>query len=301
DEFFTAHGLSEDGHVHDDHPFKIVGILEKSGSIVDNLILCNLESVWDVHGLHHSDHEHDHNHDHEHAPADTGGHTHEQHDHTPDHSPNSSGPAHHPHEEHQHNHDEHEHDHDHEHEQDQLVAEKPRDTFVKSIGADMLEDRGEEVTALLIKYSSPAALGVLPRLVNESTDMQAASPAIESTRLFSLLGVGLDSLAVLAYIIMFIAGLSVFISLYNAMKKRKYDLAIMRSMGASKTKLFSLVLVEGVVITLIGGIVGLLLGHAALYAISQQTSESADFMEAFRIHQQELFIVLAACLLGVLA
>ena len=301
DEFFTAHGLSEDGHVHDDHPFKIVGILEKSGSIVDNLILCNLESVWDVHGLHHSDHEHDHNHDHEHAPADTGGHTHEQHDHTPDHSPNSSGPAHHPHEEHQHNHDEHEHDHDHEHEQDQLVAEKPRDTFVKSIGADMLEDRGEEVTALLIKYSSPAALGVLPRLINESTDMQAASPAIESTRLFSLLGVGLDSLAVLAYIIMFIAGLSVFISLYNAMKKRKYDLAIMRSMGASKTKLFSLVLVEGVVITLIGGIVGLLLGHAALYAISQQTSESADFMEAFRIHQQELFIVLAACLLGVLA
>ena len=302
DEFFTAHGLSEDGHVHDDHPFKIVGILEKSGSIVDNLILCNLESVWDVHGLHHSDHEHDHNHDHEHAPADTDGHSH-----TPDNNHDSASPAHHPNEDHPHTHDDHTHDHDHEHdethehEQDQLVAEKPRDTFVKSIGADMLEDRGEEVTALLIKYSSPAALGVLPRLVNESTDMQAASPAIESTRLFSLLGVGLDSLAVLAYIIMFIAGLSVFISLYNAMKKRKYDLAIMRSMGASKTKLFSLVLVEGVVITLIGGIVGLLLGHAALYAISQQTSESADFMEAFRIHQQELFIVLAACLLGVLA
>lgn len=299
DEFFTAHGLSEDGHVHDDHPFKIVGILEKSGSIVDNLILCNLESVWDVHGLHHGDHDHAHEQGEPHADE----HSHEDgHDHGHSHQ-----------DEHQHDHDHHTHDHktheheDHVHHQDdvhnheELVSEKPNDMFVKSIGADMLEDRGEEVTALLIKYSSPAALGVIPRLVNESTDMQAASPAIESTRLFSLLGVGLDSLAILAYIIMLIAGLSVFISLYNALKERKYDLAIMRSMGASKTKLFGLVLVEGLVITFMGGIVGLLLGHGALYAIGQQTTESADFIEAFNIHGQELILVLAACLLGILA
>src|SRR5690606_2974461 len=298
DEFFTAHGLSEDGHVHDDHPFKIVGILEKSGSIVDNLILCNLESVWDVHGLHHGDHDHSHDHDHEHEHR-------EQHAH--EHSPEDG---------HQHDHDHDHHAHKHEHEEhhareqkhdaevtnpEELVSENPNDMFVKSIGADMLEDRGEEVTALLIKYSSPAALGVIPRLVNESTDMQAASPAMESTRLSSLLVVGLDSPAILAYIIMLIAGLSVFISLYNALKDRKYDLAIMRSMGASQTKLFGLVLVEGLVITLIGGIVGLLLGHGALYLIGQQTSESADFIEAFNIHGQELVLVIAACLLGILA
>ncbi|TYR35571.1 FtsX-like permease family protein [Sphingobacterium phlebotomi] len=290
DEFFTVHGLSEDGHVHDDHQFKIVGILEKSGSIVDNLILCNLESVWDVHGLHHGDHDHDHDHSHDHDHEHGEQHVHE-HSHEDGHQ-------------HDHDHDHHAHEHKHDAEvpnPEELVSEKPNDLFVKSIGADMLEDRGEEVTALLIKYSSPAALGVIPRLVNESTDMQAASPAIESTRLFSLLGVGLDSLAILAYIIMLIAGLSVFISLYNALKDRKYDLAIMRSMGASQTKLFGLVLVEGLVITLIGGIVGLLLGHGALYLIGQQTTESADFIEAFNIHGQELFLVLAACLLGILA
>jgi putative ABC transport system permease protein len=298
DEFFTAHGLSEDGHVHDDHPFKIVGILEKSGSIVDNLILCNLESVWDVHGLHHGDHDHSHDHDHEHEHGEQHAHEHSHEDgHQHDHD--------HDHHAHKHEHEEH-HAHEHKHDAEvtnpeELVSEKPNDMFVKSIGADMLEDRGEEVTALLIKYSSPAALGVIPRLVNESTDMQAASPAIESTRLFSLLGVGLDSLAILAYIIMLIAGLSVFISLYNALKDRKYDLAIMRSMGASQTKLFGLVLVEGLVITLIGGIVGLLLGHGALYLIGQQTSESADFIEAFNIHGQELVLVIAACLLGILA
>lgn len=297
DEFFTAHGLSEDGHVHDDHPFKIVGILEKSGSVVDNLILCNLESVWDVHGLHHGDHDHSHEHDHDHT-HDHSGHTRdENHEHDHDHDGHQ-----HDHDHHAREHSDHEHSHSEDgHDQEKMVSEKPNDLFVKSIGADMLEDRGEEVTALLVKYSSPAAMGVIPRLVNESTDMQAASPAIESTRLFSLLGVGLDSLTILAYIIMLIAGLSVFISLYNALKERKYDLAIMRSMGASKTKLFGLVLVEGLVITLIGGIVGLLFGHGALYVIGQQTTESADFIEAFNIHGQELILVLAACLLGILA
>src|SRR5690606_31146697 len=107
----------------------------------------------------------------------------------------------------------------------------------------------------------------IPRLVNQTTNMQAASPAIESSRIFSLLGVGLDSLAILAYIIMIIAGLSVFLSLYNALKERKYDMAIMRTMGATKTKLFTLVIVEGLVITLIGGFIGLLMGHSILYYI----------------------------------
>src|SRR5690606_39389077 len=64
-------------------------------------------------------------------------------------------------------------------------------------------------------------IGVIPRLVNQSTHMQAASPAIESSRIFALLGVGLDSLEVLAYVIMAIAALSILISLYNARSEER--------------------------------------------------------------------------------
>ncbi|MCY4780142.1 ABC transporter permease [Sphingobacterium sp. UT-1RO-CII-1] len=276
DEFHTAHGLSAEGHIHDEHPFKVVGILENANSVVDNLILCNLQSVWDVHGIH-EDHNHDHNHN-------------EEHNHNSNHPPHDE---HHHHNDHQHNH--------HEDQHEEYVSEKPNDIFVKNIGDDILGARGNEITALLIKYASPAAMGIIPRLVNQSTDMQAASPAIESTRLFSLMGVGLDSLSALAYIIMFIAGFSVFISLYNALKERKYDLAIMRSMGASKTKLFTLVLLEGLFITAIGAIIGLIIGHTALYLINQQTSETADFIEALSWNTKEIFIILAACIIGILA
>lgn len=286
DRIYGAHGLSADAHTHDEHPFTVVGILKPAHNVVDNIILCNLESVWDVHGIAH-DHEHIHdencNHDH-----DEHQHSHDKHTH--DHTQDATQT--HIHEE----------EHTHHGHQEELVSEKPQDqSFIKSIGQDMIEDQGLEITALLIKYRSPAAISVIPRLVNQSTNMQAASPAIESTRIFSLLGIAIDTATILAYIIMTIAGLSIFISLYNALKERKYDLAIMRTMGASRTKLFSLVIVEAIAITIIGSIAGIIFAHVLLYYISTQTSESADFVTAFTLYKEEVLIIFAALLLGVLA
>ena len=311
DQIFSAHGLSADAHQHDDHPFTVVGILNPAQSIVDNLILSNLASVWEVHGIaHNGEHIHgehcDHNHDHDHN--DGHNHAHEKpstaQSHNDEHKHDHSDHDHAHHEGHDHSHDDHKHEHSessHVHEE-QLVTEKPQNNdFIKSLGQDMIEDQGVEITALLIKYSSPTAISVLPRMVNQSTQMQAASPAMESSRIFSLLGVGFDSLGILAYVIMVIAGFSVFISLYNAMKDRKYDLAIMRTLGATKAKLFTITIVEGLVITLIGGIFGLILGHSILYYISLQTSESADFIQAFAMHPNEFVILISAILIGVIA
>lgn len=294
DKINSSHGLSKDGHSHDEHPFTIVGILQQNNNITDNLILTNLESVWDVHGIAHA-----------HENNETAAQK-EQREREEDREETVKAHLHHhgedlpektvdqvagnKEEHHDHDHEGHE---DHEHEEEGV--------FVKSIGADMVKQNGLEITAILIKYQSPAAIGILPKMIDQQTDMQAASPAMESTRLFSLLGVGIDSLTILAYVIMLIAGLSVFINLYNALKQRKYDLAIMRTLGASKGKLFNIVLLEGLTITVVGGLVGLLLAHLALYYISNQTSQSADFIEAFRLHPKELVFLLIACLIGMLA
>ena len=291
DQINSSHGLSKDGHSHDENPFTIVGILKQNNNVTDNLILTNLESVWDVHGIAHT-------HDDKETLAEKEQREREedreetvkahQHHHGEDLGENSLAKA--PTEEKEHQ----DHaDHDHEHEEEGV--------FVKSIGADMIKQNGLEITAILIKYQSPAAIGILPKMIDQQTDMQAASPAMESTRLFSLLGVGIDSLAILAYVIMLIAGLSVFINLYNALKQRKYDLAIMRTLGASKGKLFNIVLLEGLTITIVGGLIGLLLAHLALYYISNHTSQSADFIEAFELHPKELVFLFVACLIGILA
>lgn len=259
DRFVGAHGLSEDGHIHGEHPFVVTGVLKSSGKLVDRLILSNVSSVWAIHGLHQEDAE-----DHDHTEA-------------------------------VHEHDEHE-----DHAEDTAHTDDEEEVvYVKSM-VDMGAPE-KEITAMLIQYSNPAAIGMLPRMVNQSTSMQAASPALESARLFSLLGMGIDSLQSLAYIIMFMAAFSVFISLYNAFKSRKYDLAIMRTLGASRGKLFGIVIAEGILITLFGAVLGIIFGHLTMYLIALQAGNAGSLISAFEFQQEEAWLFVVGIAVGFLA
>ena len=127
---------------------------------------------------------------------------------------------------------------------------------------ELMPDQEKEYTALLIQYATPLAAASLPRYVNQNSEMQAASPAYETARLFSIIGVGVDVLRGFALVLVFAAGLSVFIALYNALSERRYDLAVMRTLGASPAKLMALMLFEGVLLALIGAALGIAAGHA---------------------------------------
>lgn len=79
DTFVGVHGFTEMpedfAHVHDDHPYEVVGILEPSGTPNDRGIYTSLESVWLVHDEGHAhDHGHAHGHDHGHDHAHDHGH-----------------------------------------------------------------------------------------------------------------------------------------------------------------------------------------------------------------------------------
>lgn len=220
DSFSSSHGLIDDGDVHEHAKYTVTGILKKYNTVMDNLILCNVESVWKVH---------EHEHDHEEEGDDHAEHA----DHVPDI----------PH----------------------RTASIPS-TLVPSVGAG---DTTREITSLLIRYRSPFAAIQLPRFINSQTNMQAASPAFEVARLFSILGVGIDILQGFSAILILVSALSIFIALYNSLKERRHDLAIMRTMGASRRKLFISVLLEGTALTLLGSLLGIGLAHAILLVMSR--------------------------------
>ena len=97
-----------------------------------------------------------------------------------------------------------------------------------------------EVTALLVKYPTPVAALQLPRFVNATTSLQAASPAYEGARLMSLVGAGVETLRVFALVLMASAALSVLIALTSALEERRYDLALLRTLGARPAQLLAL-------------------------------------------------------------
>lgn len=136
-----------------------------------------------------------------------------------------------------------------------------------------ISDLEREVTTLLIRYRNPMAAIQLPRMINSGTSMQAASPAFEMSRLFELLGVGISLLNGLALALVVIAGLSIFIALYNSLKERKYDLAILRTLGASRGQLVALVFLEGISLTILGAIFGIAFGHGFLALIVEFASQ----------------------------
>lgn len=163
------------------------------------------------------------------------------------------------------------------------------------------EIENKEITSLLIQYRSPMSVVMFPRMVNESTNMQAASPAQESTRLFSLIGVGVDTLQWFALLIMFIAAISVFVNLYNSLKERSYDLAIMRTLGASRGKLFLIVIAEGIMLTLAGTIVGIALGHLALQFIGSNQESSQARLSGLIFISEEAYLFAAGLAIGIFA
>ena len=127
-------------------------------------------------------------------------------------------------------------------------------------GAD--DDAKREVTIALITYKSPLAAVTFPRYVNASTNLQAAAPAVEVSRLLRMLGVGSEVLRGIGAVLLFTAALGVFIALWNAVRERRDDLAMLRMLGASPAKVASLLLCEALWLAVLASILGLAAGHA---------------------------------------
>jgi len=163
-------------------------------------------------------------------------------------------------------------------------------------------EESKEITTLLVQYRNPMAAIQLPRMVNSQTNMQAASPSFEMSRLFELLGVGITMLRGLAFVLIGISGLGIFIALYNSLKDRKYDLAILRAIGASRFQLLQLIFIEGFILTFLGAVIGILLGHSFLALIvSQYQTGVMVSLQPWVFLKSELWVVAYALVVGVLA
>ncbi len=143
-----------------------------------------------------------------------------------------------------------------------IEGDTPLDAADKKAIADE-----REITLALISYNSPLAAVSFPRLVNTTTNMQAAAPAVEITRLLRMVGVGTDVLRGFGWVLLMTAGLSVFIALWNAVRERKADLAMLRMLGASPTKVAGLLLAEALCLALLAAILGLCLGHLLTHGV----------------------------------
>jgi putative ABC transport system permease protein len=251
DELISSHGLRETGEAHVNQTFKVVGLLEPSNSVVDQLIITSPQSIWDLHDEHDHDDDEDHDeHEHDHDDED---------------------------------HDEHEHDHDDE-------------------DHDEHEHGDKEITAMLIKFKSPMNIIQFPRQINENTNLQAAVPSYEISRLFKLFGFGIETLTYLAYLIILVSGFSLFINLFNSMRERKYEMALIRTLGASRSQLSVMVIFESLILTISGFLLGLLVSRLGVMFVSSLMEESLNYsLSSLYILNEEFWLLGLSILIGLIS
>jgi putative ABC transport system permease protein len=114
----------------------------------------------------------------------------------------------------------------------------------------------------------------LPREVNAESSLQAASPAYELTRLLQIVGIGLNWLKTFAAVLVISAALSIFAALYASLRARRHDLAVLRCLGASRSELFSLLFLEGFLLTVAGIVTGLCFAHGGMSLIGYWVGDS---------------------------
>ena len=311
-QFTSSHGFHIDEDMTHDHgTLTVVGVLKPTGSVIDQLILVNTESVWAVHdhgaeheayGEEHEGHDHgapsgkaeggheghDHaGHDNDHEGHDHSGHDHEAHDHE-GHDHSGHDHAGHDHSGHDHGHEGHDHS-DHRNDMSR---------------AHLLTHEDKDITSVIVRFKSKTNFQALqlPRNINENTDMQAASPAYELNRLYDMMGVGSKALELLAYLIAIVSAISVFVSLLNSLKRRKYELSLLRVMGGRPASLLTLILLEGFILALLGFLLGMLVSHVSMMALGDSLHDKYNYrFEAWMMHGKEMILFLGAIGLGLLA
>lgn len=242
DEFIGNHGIGESIHSHDEFKYKVVGILKQNNTVLDNLILTSLESVWIVHG----------------GDSHSKKGSFELLSQSEIDSINKEQ-----------DHNEHNEHHHHEHH-----SEK-ENTYENILDKIDLKDR--EITSLLVKYSSPRGKFTVPAMANNSEGIMAAEPSIEIQQLIELLLPAISVMKSMALLVMIIAALSMFIAMFSSLKDRKYEIALLRVSGASSRQVFTTIIVEGLLISIIGYGFGLVLSHLGMEIFSVYLSENYHY------------------------
>lgn len=163
-------------------------------------------------------------------------------------------------------------------------------------------EEDQEITALLLKFRNPLAAVQLPRMVNARANLQAASPAFEVARLFSILDSALSVLRYFSLVIMFIAGLSIFVALYASLRNRKFEMALIRSLGADRVFVFFMILIEALILALIGCLFGVFSAHLLLFFYGlYDTTGLLNSIDPFFFVIEEAYLIIFGFMIAIIA
>jgi putative ABC transport system permease protein len=135
----------------------------------------------------------------------------------------------------------------------------------------LTEDEHGQITAILlcIRQVPPGRADVVAKWINDGKVAQAVVPGRVIVELFEgIVGKLQWILLGMAVLTVIEAGIGIMVSIYNSMSDRRHEIAVMRALGASRVIVMLIVLMESILLSLMGGVAGVLLGHGMTWICS---------------------------------
>lgn len=159
------------------------------------------------------------------------------------------------------------------------------------------------ITAFLIGLKTRTAVLRLQRDLNESTDepLTAIIPGVALADLWEGISYAEDALRVVSSFVVVVGLLGMLVSIYNSLNERRREMAILRSVGAGPGLIFTLLVLESLLLT-VAGIVGGVATTYALLGLGQPLIEAhfGLFVPIKTLQTEELLYLIVVTGLGLL-
>jgi putative ABC transport system permease protein len=167
---------------------------------------------------------------------------------------------------------------------------------------DVAKDE-RELSAVLVQNKVLLQRFEMKEEINRETEAMAAVPMEEMGRMFkNFIGPMQTSLLAIAFLVVVVAALTILTTLYQSAERRRRDLALMRALGGRCSEMFTLVLFEALLLTMLGIAMGCVSGHGVVHLASGYLRDEMGLvLNPWSFDGLELACLGAVALAGLLA
>lgn len=157
------------------------------------------------------------------------------------------------------------------------------------------------LSAIGIRLKSPILrLRYVADIRNDRGPVQAVIPQDQIRELFDVISPIGKLLTWIVVLMVVVAGVGTMVSLYNTIAGRRREIAILRAVGARPRHIFAIIVSEALLLCLLGGVVGLLVGHGTVILIAPYLLEKAGVFLGGGFGSFDFAILAVLAVLGVL-
>ncbi|MDQ6419456.1 ABC transporter permease [Paenibacillus sp. LHD-117] len=165
-----------------------------------------------------------------------------------------------------------------------------------------MDEAHKEITAIIVKPSTLLGVQSLKTQFDAHNNVQAVYTGKAVADVLNVVDTGSQLLLIVMFVCVLLAAVTLLLALTASIQERKRDVGLLRLIGKSRSYILLRLIGEGLALTAIGLLIGLIAGHGAGALMSESLFEQTGIqLQALRIASEEWLLIAATIAIGTAA